>query len=404
MASPENKTSHLTAKPISVATDVLLQIPLSRRGAGPGLLLVVPKDYQGRNSADVNKTLDPEPLQKWAEEGYAVVEARVDVDGALDNYEQAIKALLDLPQCTSKEKIGIIVYAPLSKEAWAQLCTSMQTAGLVSFTGEPTSVRDLPLLLHSAEKVTLSRESDTSHIYENVSSTNFILPGHEHYQAGPAGVAHTRTLGFLRNHLGGPQFDLEAIWDEHCLFEFGERDVEKTMGTMVDEPYVNHIPTMTGGIGRSALTAFYRDHFIFNNPEDTALELISRTVGTDRVIDEFIFCFTHDKVIDWLIPGIPPTGKSVRIPFTSVVNVRGDRLYHEHIAWDQASILRQLGLLPEYLPFPYPLPDGRVPAKGKRFEYRVPASGVNTARKLVDENSVVSNEMLGFEIREVDDV
>tara|TARA_R110002060_G_scaffold13543_1_gene19162 strand:- start:543 stop:917 length:375 start_codon:yes stop_codon:yes gene_type:complete len=108
MASPENKTSHLTAKPISVATDVLLQIPLSRRGAGPGLLLVVPKDYQGRNSADVNKTLDPEPLQKWAEEGYAVVEARVDVDGALDNYEQAIKALLDLPQCTSKEKIGII--------------------------------------------------------------------------------------------------------------------------------------------------------------------------------------------------------------------------------------------------------------------------------------------------------
>jgi carboxymethylenebutenolidase len=94
----------------------------------------------------------------------------------------------------------------------------------------------------------------------------------------------------------------------------------------------------------------------------------------------------------------------VRIPFTSVVNIRGDRLYHEHIAWDQASVLRQLGLLPEYLPFPYPLPDGRVPAKGKRFEYRVPASGVDTARKMEDENSAVSNEMLGFDIREVDDV
>lgn len=183
---------------------------------------------------------------------------------------------------------------------------------------------------------------------------------------------------------------------------------------------------MTGGIGRKALTNFYRDHFIFNNPEDTQLELVSRTVGVDRVIDEFIFCFTHDKVIDWLyfappsflfppsllttpsIPGIPPTNKKVRVPFTSVVNVRGDRLYHEHIGWDQASVLQQLGLLPEYLPFPYPIPDGnggeRRPAKGKRFEYRVPAAGGETATKMVDEASVVSNEMLGFEVREVDDV
>lgn len=103
------------------------------------------------------------------------------------------------------------------------------------------------------------------------------------------------------------------------------------------------------------------------------------------------------------IPGIPPTGKQARVPFTSVVNIRGDRLYHEHISWDQATLLRQLGLLPEYLPFPYPLPDGRKPAEGKRFEYRVPTAGVETAEKLVDESSVPSNEMFGFEIREVDD-
>lgn len=57
---------------------------------------------------------------------------------------------------------------------------------------------------------------------------------------------------------------------------------------------------MTGGVGRTALTHFYQNHFIFNNPEDTALELVSRTVGVDRVIDEFVFSFTHDKVIDWL--------------------------------------------------------------------------------------------------------
>lgn len=161
---------------------------------------------------------------------------------------------------------------------------------------------------------------------------------------------------------------------------------------------------MTGGLGRVALSAFYRDHFIFSNPEDTTLELVSRTVGVDRVIDEFIFSFTHDKMIDWLVPGIPPTGKSVRVPFTSIVNIRGDRLYHEHIAWDQASVLVQLGLLPKYLPFPYPLPDGRKPAPGKRFEYRVPAAGQETAAKLVDEAALPSNEMLGYQIREVDDV
>lgn len=105
------------------------------------------------------------------------------------------------------------------------------------------------------------------------------------------------------------------------------------------------------------------------------------------------------------IPGIPPTHKHVRIPFTSIVNIRGDRLYHEHIAWDQSTVLRQLSLLPEWLPFPYPLADGRMPAKGKRFEYRVPTAGVETAMKAADEGSVRSNElMVGEGIREVDDI
>ena len=99
---------------------------------------------------------------------------------------------------------------------------------------------------------------------------------------------------------------------------------------------------------------------------------------------------------------MPPTGKHLRIPFTSVVNIRGDRLHHEHISWDQGTVLAQAGLLPEYLPFPYPLLDGRKPAPGKRFEYRVPAAGVEISKKLVDENSVPSNEMFGFTIREVD--
>lgn len=91
----------------------------------------------------------------------------------------------------------------------------------------------------------------------------------------------------------------------------------------------------------------------------------------------------------------------MEVPFTAVVNIRGDRLYHEHISWDQGTVLRQLGLLPEYLPFPYELPDGKSPAPGKRFEYRVPVLGTETANKMRDRNSVPSNQMFDFKIREV---
>lgn len=88
---------------------------------------------------------------------------------------------------------------------------------------------------------------------------------------------------------------------------------------------------------------------------------------------------------------------------TSIVNVRGDRLYHEHIAWDQASVLVQLGLLPEYLPYPYSLPEGGKPSTGKKVEFRVPAAGIETVEKLIDESSVPSNEMLEFSVREVNE-
>lgn len=88
------------------------------------------------------------------------------------------------------------------------------------------------------------------------------------------------------------------------------------------------------------------------------------------------------------------------MPFTAVVNVRGDRLYHEHIAWDQGTVLTQLGLLPEYLPFPYPLPDGKTASPGKSFHYRVPVAGIEVARKMTDKTSVQSNEMFKFKIVE----
>lgn len=168
--------------------------------------------------------------------------------------------------------------------------------GLLKLTGKPH-------LVHVAGKTSDASQPENKsaklHLYPSAGPF-FVCPGHADYHSSSASVSHTRTLTFLKPLLNGPYFELEAIWEEHCLYEFGERAVEKTMATMVQEPYVNHVPTITGGIGRDKLTSFYRHHFIFSNPDDTALELISRTVGIDRVIDEFIFSFTHDRTIDWL--------------------------------------------------------------------------------------------------------
>lgn len=144
------------------------------------------------------------------------------------------------------------------------------------------------------------KEGQLTHLYSDVSSPGFMVPGHPDFKISTAGTAHTRSVAFIKKHLGGPFFDLEKIWDEHTYHEFGDRSVEKTMATMVAEPYVNHVPTLTGGIGRARLSHFYLHHFIFNNPDDTSLELVSRTVGTDRIVDEFIFVCTHDKEIDAL--------------------------------------------------------------------------------------------------------
>ncbi|OTA92917.1 hypothetical protein M434DRAFT_396042 [Hypoxylon sp. CO27-5] len=263
----------------------------------------------------------------------------------------------------------------------------------------------LPLLGHipgDAEEIDAIEVYNTKrHYYAGVKSF-FAIPAHEDYHATSASVAHTRTLSFLKPLMDGPYFDIEKIWDEHTYWEFEARSVEETMATMVEEPYVNHIPTLTGGVGRRALTDFYRDHFIFCNPPDTELQLVSRTVGIDRVVDEFLFKATHDRVIDWLAPGIPATGRSISVPFTSVVNIRGDRLYHEHINWDQATLLRQLGLLPDYLPFPYPIAGEESVAHNKSFEYRLPVAGIESAHKFTNESSMESNTMLQYEYREVE--
>ncbi|KAI1087927.1 hypothetical protein F5B19DRAFT_496892 [Rostrohypoxylon terebratum] len=381
--------------------------PLSRRGHGPGLLLLVDEKLDlGRNK----KTLDPPPLIKWAEEGFAVVQLRATTsEGDLirGGLCSALSELSRLSSCDQTKRIGIIIYLPVVEPTVLEMIGAFPAICAVVWYGAPTANNvhsELPLLVHvvGATKAEGNTAGDggnvKSHYYAHTRSF-FAIPAHEDYKDSSSSVSHTRTLSFLKPLVGGPCFDLEKIWDEHTYWEFEARSVEETMATMVEEPYVNHIPTLTGGVGRQALTNFYRDHFIFSNPPDTELELVSRTVGIDRVVDEFLFKATHDRMIDWLAPGIPATGQPISIPFTSVVNIRGDRLYHEHISWDQATLLKQLGLLPDYLPFPYPIKE-EAAANNTNLEYRLPVAGAESALKLFNQSSMDSNAMLQYRYRE----
>jgi carboxymethylenebutenolidase len=139
--------------------------------------------------------------------------------------------------------------------------------------------------------------------------------------------------------------DLSKLWEEHTAHEFATRDTEATLATMVDDAYVNHIPVLTGGSGKDALRRFYSEDFIPRMPPDTTLTPISRTIGENQLVDEMIFSFTHTIEMPWMLPGVAPTGKRVEIPLVAIVRFRDGKLAHEHIYWDQASVLKQIGLL-----------------------------------------------------------
>jgi carboxymethylenebutenolidase len=144
---------------------------------------------------------------------------------------------------------------------------------------------------------------------------------------------------------------LDALFDAHILREFADRDVQATMETMVPEPYVHCVPIMTGGSGGHEVRRFYSEHFVNQIPKDAKVTPISRTVGKDQVVDELIVSFTHDAQWDYLLPGIAPTGKHVELPHVVIMKFENGKVAHEHIWWDQASLLVQVGLLdPTNLP------------------------------------------------------
>jgi len=143
---------------------------------------------------------------------------------------------------------------------------------------------------------------------------------------------------------------LSSLWEQHVGAEFAAKDVDQAVATMTPESYVNLIPLMVGGRGRDQVRDFYADHFVSQLPPDIEIIPVSRTIGQGQVVDESILRFTHSIRMDWILPGISPTGKQVEVPFVAIIKFEGDKIAHEHLYWDQASLLVQIGLLDRTLP------------------------------------------------------
>ena len=205
----------------------------------------------------------------------------------------------------------------------------------------------------------------------------FGRPGGEHYDAAAAELANLRSLEFFVRNLAGAgmaaaQQTLSARWDDHVKYEFATRNTDDTLETMVADSYVNHVPVMTGGVGHEELREFYSKRFIPQMPPDTAMTPVSRTIGVDRIVDEMVFEFTHTSKMDWMLPGVEPTGKHVKVALVVIVHFRDGKLAHEHIYWDQASVLAQLGLIDSS---------------------KLPVAGVESAEKVLDP-TLPSNELM----------
>lgn len=339
-------------------------------GRGPAIVLIT------ENNGD-----DPVARQLtdlYAEEGYVALCPAAAASN--DDLAAVIAALRNRTECTGKVaaigfgpggiaalraavddrvECAICYYLPTIEEALIQ-APRIGCPVVIHLAGNDPAVP--PDSVANLKQAFAGRPEVSVYVYPGT-GRGFELKRGGQSERAAAGLAHSRSIALLRRVMG-PTYDLEALWEAHTRYEFETRDAAATMATMVDEPYVNHVPVMTGGIGQRDLARFYANHFIPTCPADIAMVPVSRTIGADRVVDEMVVSFTHDREIDWMLPGVAPTGRRVEVPLVAIVGFRGDKLYHEHIYWDQASVLVQIGLLD---------PKG------------LPVAGVEAARKLLDE-------------------
>lgn len=310
--------------------------------------------------------------------------AGLDEDKAVDDAAAAMDFLRSHPACNGKVGAagfclgGKLAYL-LSARYLPDCAAGYYGVSIEKDLGEAENIK-APLLLHLAGKDTHCPPEAQAQIHAALDGHSLVTIydypeqdhafgrlGGEHYDETAAELAHLRTLEFIVRNLQPLEKtsaqSLSDIWEEHIKYEFATRDTEDTLKTMVPDAYVNHVPVLTGGVGHEQLREFYSQRFIPQMPPDTAMTPISRTIGSDRVVDEMVFEFTHSIKMDWMLPGVEPTNRHVKVPLVVVVHLRDGKLAHEHIYWDQASVLAQLGLIDQET---------------------LPVAGVESAEKVLD--------------------
>lgn len=260
-----------------VMPGVSLLRPLSRLGTGPGMIILT-HDYQ--DSLAINEGV-PSPLVKWAEEGYAVIEIQATAltTAKGDIIKSAVETLRDCDKCEPKDKVGLVgqcsyfqatlcttlasltstAYKAYEPKLWNTVASTLSNHHSIvaaavyadapnELSSESLAGLSIPVIHHLAGKgPAVPPKSDLlkQYFYPNAKSYKFATPFQPSFHYNSENISHTRNLTLLKEKMGGPYFDLEFIWEEHTYYEFADRSMEHTMSTMVQEPYVNHIPTVS---------------------------------------------------------------------------------------------------------------------------------------------------------------
>ncbi|KKZ68056.1 hypothetical protein EMCG_06267 [[Emmonsia] crescens] len=346
---------------------------------------------------------DQETIQQFKDEGFEV--AYLPFNGVEREYNSQLQRLEDSLEL--REKYAIVAYgeaATLVLEACTKpmpkLCAvvAYYPPRIPEPTGDPPTQLYIKIHLAGTQSFTGKHNCHT-YVHAKAGFAELDSP---QYDKISAQLAWSRTLACLRRGFEIYR-DIEPVWEQHVKMIYAAKDVKGAMQTMTEDSYVNFVPTMTGGYGSDELSRFYADYFIPGNPPSLKIRLISRTIGTDRIVDEMYVTFRHTQEIPWMLPGIPPTDKEVAIALVSIVTVRGKKFCHENVYWDQASVLVQLGLLdPKYVPAGFKGVAG-INGKGKEGEDEsasdrkvdvLPVVGAMGAWKVFDEGSGKSNELI----------
>jgi len=349
---------------------VAAYIAVHHSGTGPGLLLLADG---AEPDAGIHARAD-----LFGEEGYSVLaigsEATVpdiaaaaavlrdfpETDGGIAALGHGPGGVLALRAAADAGFEAVVAFDAVALAEVAEILPRIPCPFVLQF-----GTRDAPEAAAAAASIhgRLDRR-DGSRVFDwPEAGPGFAIPERDTFDKRADSLAHSRTLELVRRVIG-PYYDYDALFAQHAYHEFTTRDVDATMATMIDEPYVNHTPTLAGGVGHDMLKRFYKYHFVDQNSGGRERTRISYTLGPDRLVLETYTKFRHDSMIDRYFPGIEPTGKVVEIATVIIVKFRGDKVCHEHLYWDQGSALKQIGVLD---------------AEG------LPLAGAEAARKVLDE-------------------